>query len=465
MKKFIVLLAIVALLTSPVCADDNVRDHVWSPQSTPTGTGASVNQNGATLNTLTTTGTLTVSGALSFAPANLSLTASPTGTGTVTINPATAGTMNNVSVGATTASTGTFTTLALSGAAYSGGAYTTSSPVFNLPAQSIADTTSSGTVATKAFATINAPTFTASNATTYTNLDTLYLAAPVASTNVTGTNKFALDTPGFINVGGGISSGSITGQEFNLNGGGSTSTNGMWKSATNTLTLTTNSLATLTLLPTASSVDYVTVSGSAAGSPGVTQIGVTGTDSAIGIALMPKSTGGVSIGTSPAKSELDVYGNVAIGTSYAGATAAPTNGLAVQGGVAIGSTSANSEALYITGGAAADTGLTTLSISTATFTPTFNTSNDFSITLVHASCPCTLANPSGTITPGQHGIIYVIQSSTGSDTIGTWGSEYLAPGGTSSITLSTGASAVDVLSYAVQDATHIVIAPVLNVKH
>lgn len=136
-----------------------------------------------------------------------------------------------------------------------------------------------------------------------------------------------------------------------------------------------------------------------------------------------------------------------------------------SGTVAIGSTSANSEALYVIGGAAADATVTALTISTATFTPTFNASNDFSITLVHASCPCTLANPSGQITPGQHGIIYVTQSATGSDTITTWGSEYLAQGGTSTITLSSGANAMDVLSYVVKDATHIVIAPVLNVSH
>lgn len=107
-----------------------------------------------------------------------------------------------------------------------------------------------------------------------------------------------------------------------------------------------------------------------------------------------------------------------------------------------------------------------LTISTATFTPTFNTANDFSITLIHASCPCTLANPSGTIVPGQKGLVYVTQSATGSDAITTWGSSYVIAGGTSAITLSTGANAIDVFSYAVKDATHIVLSgPVLNVTH
>lgn len=110
--------------------------------------------------------------------------------------------------------------------------------------------------------------------------------------------------------------------------------------------------------------------------------------------------------------------------------------------------------------------LQTISISTATFTPNFDTGADFLVVLVHASCPCTLANPSTTAVAGQHGIIYVVQSSTGSDTIGTWGSQYLSAGGTSTITLSTGANAIDVLSYAVKDSTHIVLSMgAANVSH
>jgi hypothetical protein len=132
-------------------------------------------------------------------------------------------------------------------------------------------------------------------------------------------------------------------------------------------------------------------------------------------------------------------------------------------GMGIG-TSTFTDTLQVFGSAVA-TGVKSLAISTSTFTPTFNTNNDFTLTLVHASCPCTLANPTGTIVPGQHGVIYIIQSATGSDTIGTWGSQYMSAGGTSTITLSSGANAVDVFSYAVQDATHIILSPVLNVSH
>ena len=51
------------------------------------------------------------------------------------------------------------------------------------------------------------------------------------------------------------------------------------------------------------------------------------------------STGNVAIGTTAPLSKLDVYGSVAIGTSYAGVTAAPTNGAIIQGNVGIGTAS------------------------------------------------------------------------------------------------------------------------------
>ena len=52
-----------------------------------------------------------------------------------------------------------------------------------------------------------------------------------------------------------------------------------------------------------------------------------------------KSSGLIGINTSTPVNTLDVYGGVAIGTTYAGVTAAPTNGMIVLGSVGIGSTS------------------------------------------------------------------------------------------------------------------------------
>ena len=99
----------------------------------------------------------------------------------------------------------------------------------------------------------------------------------------------------------------------------------------------------------------------------------------------------------------------------------------------------------------------TITISTATFTPNFDNAENFTLTLVHASCPCTLANPSTSLVAGQSGVFEIHQSSTGSDTIGTWGSDYQSAGGTASITLSTGASAVDYLPYYVNAAATAII--------
>jgi hypothetical protein len=108
----------------------------------------------------------------------------------------------------------------------------------------------------------------------------------------------------------------------------------------------------------------------------------------------------------------------------------------------------------------------TVSISTATFTPNFDNAQNFSMTLVHASCPCIIANPSTTPVAGQSGVFIVIQSSTGSDLIGTWGSDYVTTGGVSTIGLSGAANAIDIFSYYVIDSTHIVITPgALNVVH
>jgi hypothetical protein len=92
-------------------------------------------------------------------------------------------------------------------------------------------------------------------------------------------------------------------------------------------------------------------------------------------------------------------------------------------------------------------------ISTATFTPVANGGNNITITLVHASCPCTLANPSGTLVPGTSGMLRIVQSATGSDLIGTYGSDYVFIGGTP--TLSAGASTATDLPYYVASASEI----------
>lgn len=75
----------------------------------------------------------------------------------------------------------------------SSAAWGTSGISMDLAASSITDSTSSGTVATNTYSSINTPTLLASSATTYTVAASAYIAAaPVASTNVTITNGYAL---------------------------------------------------------------------------------------------------------------------------------------------------------------------------------------------------------------------------------------------------------------------------------
>lgn len=109
----------------------------------------------------------------------------------------------------------------------------------------------------------------------------------------------------------------------------------------------------------------------------------------------------------------------------------------------------------------------TITIATSSFIPNFNTGSDFIINLSSA-CSCTVANPSTTPVAGQHGVIYIVQDATGGRAVGTWGSDYISPGGTASLSsaLSTGANDIDVISYAVKDSTHIVLSlGAVNVSH
>jgi hypothetical protein len=92
----------------------------------------------------------------------------------------------------------------------------------------------------------------------------------------------------------------------------------------------------------------------------------------------------------------------------------------------------------------------------ATVTLALTASNNFSFT---ATSNFTLANPSGTITPGQSGIIAVTQDATGSRVI-SWGTYWKGAGGVKP-TLSTAANAVDLISYYVVSATQIYVTAAL----
>lgn len=110
-------------------------------------------------------------------------------------------------------------------------------------------------------------------------------------------------------------------------------------------------------------------------------------------------------------------------------------------------TSTTSTNLYVFGNAAGSVvGLGTTDADTAL---DFSTGNNFSLTLTGS---IVLSNPSNT-TVGQSGIIQILQS-TGSHTVG-FGSHWDFPSSTAP-TLSTGAGALDCITYFVRSSTSIV---------
>ncbi len=94
----------------------------------------------------------------------------------------------------------------------------------------------------------------------------------------------------------------------------------------------------------------------------------------------------------------------------------------------------------------------------ATITPDFAAANNFSVTLGGNR---TLANPTN-LTAGQSGVIVITQDGTGSRTL-AYGSYFKFPIGTAP-TLTTTASAVDVLVYYVESSTRITARLVADVK-
>lgn len=121
-------------------------------------------------------------------------------------------------------------------------------------------------------------------------------------------------------------------------------------------------------------------------------------------------------------------------------------------GVNTATTSTN---LYVQGTAASN--IVGLGTTNATTTLNFAQGNNFSMTLTGS---ITLANPTG-VTTGQSGIILIQQDSVGSRTVG-FGSAWDFPSQTAP-TLSTGANAVDAITYFVRSASLIVCNSVLNV--
>jgi len=124
-----------------------------------------------------------------------------------------------------------------------------------------------------------------------------------------------------------------------------------------------------------------------------------------------------------------------------------------SGNVSIGTTSSTTK-LYVAGSAASNNYTLT---DAATITPDFSQSNNFTITLGGNR---TMANATN-MTVGQSGVMYITQDGTGSRTL-AWGTAWDWPNG-GVPTLTTTASAVDVIVYTVRTSTSIVAQLIPNI--
>lgn len=110
---------------------------------------------------------------------------------------------------------------------------------------------------------------------------------------------------------------------------------------------------------------------------------------------------------------------------------------------------------YVVGNSASNV----VAVGTATtITIDMSTGNNFAINL---NGNYTLGNPTG-ITTGQSGVVFLVQDSTGSRTLG-FSTHWVFPAGTDP-TLTTTANAVDALFFVVRNSTSIVSNSILNVS-
>jgi len=147
----------------------------------------------------------------------------------------------------------------------------------------------------------------------------------------------------------------------------------------------------------------------------------------------------------------NVTGNLT-GTASTASFATTSFGLSGTPAVLVSSAGVNTTSsptkLYVSGNAASN--IVGLGTTNATTTLDFSTGNNFSLTL---NASIVLANPTG-VTTGQSGIIQIQQDSGGSRTVG-FGSHWDFPNATVP-TLSTGANALDALTYFVRSSTSII---------
>ena len=170
------------------------------------------------------------------------------------------------------------------------------------------------------------------------------------------------------------------------------------------------------------------------------------------------SFSGTHINLSGVATASSFVGNLT-GTASTASFATTSFGLSGTPSVLVSSAGVNTTStptnLYVSGNAASNiVGLGTTSANTAL---NFSAGNNFSLQLTGS---IVLSNPTG-VTTGQSGIILIQQDSVGSKTCG-FGSHWDFPSSTAP-TLSTGANALDALTYFVRSSTSIVTSSLIGI--
>lgn len=143
-------------------------------------------------------------------------------------------------IGATTPGNGTFNILALSGNVSIASPTTNGFGLNGAATPTYNDTTSSGTVTAETMFSLPAVTFTATTATTFSRLYSLYIPSPTCSTNATCTAIYGIDVEGLSRL-----NGQIVGNGGATIGGGTMSINASSNQTTNVNTGTSSGTITI----------------------------------------------------------------------------------------------------------------------------------------------------------------------------------------------------------------------------